>query len=80
MKWTTKLPDREGYYWHRDRSTDGGFQHPLFVHIEYTSQGLIIWDERHTEYEALSNYVAETRAVGMAIEFSDEPIPEPEEG
>lgn len=63
--WTTKLPDREGWWWHKDFDTDKPSVREVWQPTMYKSLWAFIDDSQSKSVESLGGL------------WSSQPIPEP---
>ena len=75
MIWTNKLPDKPGWWWVRERATEGDWSESMAVYF-FLRGGELMSDTQYGWFSVseLLEYIHE----GHTVEFSSEPIPEPD--
>lgn len=79
MKWTTKPPDREGSWWIEITHCNGAVYRGT-IRVEQADNTVYVTHSLDYYSRFLFDYEAIWRKIHATARFSDEPIPEPEEG
>lgn len=79
MKWTTKLPDR-GEWWWIEITHQNGAVYRGTIRVEQADNTVYVTHGLDSYSRFLFDYQKIWREIHATVRFSDEPIPEPEEG